>query len=206
MVHASSPSDVMQEEALTVRNHVPSVTIVFRKMIALFVLLLLMWGFLGAALLSSENISSLVVVPIWTLFLAIFVMLARVVDRRKLILEEDRIGWHNGWQRDVKWYPRAEVVAAYEIDQRRNIAVSRSLRAYKGYGIVLRDPEANKVLFWLVTHSTTLSKVALTRLRGLLRPAESAAILVICWPSLKDRHQIPILMDWIHGSRPRLIQ
>lgn len=183
-----------------------SVVISFKKMVPLFILLFLMWGFTGAALLSSENISSAVVVPIWIFFLAVFIMSARVVIRRKLILEEGRIGWHNGWRRDVKWYPRADVVAAYEIDHRRDVTVNQALRVFKGHAIVLRDPKANRVLFWFVTHSTSLTRVALTKLLGVIGPARSAAVLVIYWPSLKDRDQIPILMNWIHGSRPRLIQ
>lgn len=184
----------------------PSVTIRYKKMIPLFVLLFAMWGFAGAALLESENISTLVVVPIWTACLASLVMSARAAVTRKIILERDRIGWHNGWRRGVKWYPRSNVVAAYEIDQRRNTTLARSLKVYKGYGIVLRDPGASRALFWVVTHSSLLSKTALTRLRGIVGPAPTASILVVYWPTLKDREQIPVLMNWIHGSRPQFVQ
>lgn len=51
-------------------------------------------------------------VRIWTVYLAALVMSARAAATRKIILEEDRIGWHNGWRRGVKWYLRSDVVAA----------------------------------------------------------------------------------------------
>lgn len=184
----------------------PSVTIVYNKAIPLLTLLLAIWGFTGAALLTSENISAWVVIGVWTLYLAMIIFAARAAFTRKIILEEHRIGWHNGVRRNVKWYPRKDIVAAYQIDHRRDATLHRAVKPYKGHGIVVRNPQANTTMFWLVTHSTTLSRAALARVRGIISPAKSATILVIYRHALKDARQAEILKNYIRGSTRRFVQ
>ncbi len=127
-----------------------SVTVRYKNRIALFVFLVLFWGLTGAALLTSEKISSFVVVPVWTVYLAFLVLSFRATLRRKIILEPHRIGWHNGWRRETKWCAKSDVIAAYAIDHAKvgshgpNPAVNRMARTFKGYGIVVREPDANK--------------------------------------------------------------